>query len=122
MREFAVNGEQRIDVAAEPIDVHFGSFRQIDLVKIDVEGGEEQVLAGMERLMAQGVVQRVCFELIRDRMGDDWAPLIRRLRSLDADGWRFAVLTADGVAHRVALDEILSVGHWPQVVMEQGGH
>ena len=62
MEHFAVDGERRIEVDAEPLDAHFDRFDNIDLVKIDVEGGEEQVFAGMERLMAGGKVSRVVFD------------------------------------------------------------
>jgi FkbM family methyltransferase len=36
---------ERVEVEAEPLDVHVGRFERIDLIKIDVEGAEEQVFA-----------------------------------------------------------------------------
>jgi hypothetical protein len=51
--------------------VHVGRFERIDLVKIDVEGAEDQGLAGMTQLLASGAVRRVSFEVSRDHIGDD---------------------------------------------------
>jgi FkbM family methyltransferase len=50
--EERVEALERLEVEAEPLDVHLGRFDRIDLVKIDVEGAEEHVFAGMEQLLA----------------------------------------------------------------------
>lgn len=118
---FAVDDEERADVPAEPLDVHLGRFPRISLVKIDVEGGEEQVLAGMSGLLASGTVDRVCFELLRDRMGDDYAALGERLRGLVAAGWRTAYVSDEGTVEPIGLDALLAHGNWPHALLERPG-
>jgi FkbM family methyltransferase len=107
----------RIEVETEPLDAHVGRFERIDLVKIDVEGAEEKVFAGMSGLLESGVVQRVCFELIRVALGDDWEPFARRLKALEAGGWRFATLPDSGIPEPADLDRLLDHGRYSQVAM-----
>jgi FkbM family methyltransferase len=109
-----------IEVETEPLDARIGRIERIDLVKVDVEGAEEQVFAGMSELLRAGVVQRVCFELVRSSLGDDWEPFARRLKALEADGWRFATLTEAGVPEHAGLDALLDRGWWSQVLMLRG--
>jgi FkbM family methyltransferase len=106
-----------IMVPAEPLDVHAGRFERIDLIKIDVEGAEEQVFAGMSGLLGSGVVRRVCFEMIRTWMGADWDRFASRLKALEANGWRFATLTDSGFPEPAELDWLLDRGWWSQVAM-----
>jgi hypothetical protein len=110
-----------IEVEAEPLDVHVGRFERVHLIKVDVEGAEEQVFAGMAGLLASGVVQRVAFELYRPLMGDDWEPFARRLKALEAAGWSFATLPDSGIPEPVALDAVLDRGWFSQVVMSSPG-
>jgi FkbM family methyltransferase len=110
---------ERIEVEAEPLDVHAGRFERIDLVKIDVEGAEEQVFAGMERLLASGTVKRVSFEVARDHMGSDWEPFSERLRGLEREGWTFATITAGGDPEPIPLREVLERGRFSQVLMHR---
>ena len=121
MEHFAVDGERRIEVEAEPLDVHFDRFDNIDLVKIDVEGGEEQVFAGMERLMASGKVSRVVFELLRDRMAADWDAHAERLRGFAAAGWTFSSIEWHGPVVQRDVEQIIQFGHWTHVLMERPG-
>jgi FkbM family methyltransferase len=108
---------ETIEVQAKPLDAQIGRFERIDLVKVDVEGAEEQVFAGMSGLLASGVVRRVCFEMIRPSIGADWEPFARRLKALEADGWRFATLTGSGLPEPAELDGLLDRGWWSQVAM-----
>ena len=108
---------ETIDVRAEPLDAQIGRFERIDLVKVDVEGAEEQVFAGMSGLLASGVVRRVCFEMIRPSIGADWDRFAGRLKALEADGWRFATLTDSGFPEPAELDGLLERGWWSQVAM-----
>jgi FkbM family methyltransferase len=108
-----------IEVRTEPLDARIGRIERIDLIKVDVEGAEEQVFAGMAGLLRAGVVRRVCFELIRPSLGADWDPFARRLKGLEAEGWRFATLTDAGVAEFAELDVLLDRGWWSQVLMQR---
>jgi FkbM family methyltransferase len=109
----------RIEVEAEPIDVHVGRFEQIDLIKIDVEGAENQVFTGMEQLLASGVVRRVSFELAREHMGDEWKPFTERLRGLEAGGWTFSTISDTGEPQPIALRTVFERGRFSHVLMQR---
>jgi FkbM family methyltransferase len=114
-----VDTVHRIEVEAEPIDVHVGRFEQIDLIKIDVEGAENQVFTGMEQLLASGVVRRVSFELTREHMGDEWKPFTERLRGLEADGWTFSTISDTGEPQPIALRTVFERGRFSHVLMQR---
>lgn len=114
-----VDTVDRIEVEAEPIDVHVGRFEQIDLIKIDVEGAENQVFTGMEQLLASGVVRRVSFELAREHMGDEWTPFTERLRGLEADGWTFSTISDTGEPQPIALRTVFERGRFSHVLMQR---
>ena len=124
--ELLLSGErsdtiETVEVQTEPLDDQIGRVERIDLVKVDVEGAEAQVFAGMEGLLASGIVRRVCFEMVRPGMGSDWEPFARRLKALEAAGWRFATLREDGSPEPAELDGLLDRGWWSQVAMLQAG-
>jgi len=108
---------ERIDVEVEPLDDRLARLDRVDLVKVDVEGGEEQVFAGMEATLARGAVRRVAFELSRDRLGADWPAFADRLRALAAGGWTFATLPDSGIPEPAPLDGLLERGQVSQVLM-----
>jgi FkbM family methyltransferase len=116
-----VEALERIEVETEPLDVHVGRFEPIDLVKIDVEGAEEQVFAGMEQLLASGAVRRVSFEVARELMGDDWRPFAERLRRLADEGWEFCTISDAGEPVPISPAAIVERGRFSQVLMQKGG-
>jgi FkbM family methyltransferase len=118
--EDRVDTLDRLEVEAEPLDVHLGRFERIDLVKIDVEGAEEQVFAGMEQLLASGVVRRVSFEVARGHMGDEWKPFAERLKRLAEEGWEFCTISDAGEREAISLAAILERGRFSQVLMQRG--
>jgi FkbM family methyltransferase len=111
---------ERVEVDAEPLDVHVGRFDRIDLIKIDVEGAENAVFAGMERLLASGSVRRVSFEIARPQLGDDWEEFTERLRRYRSDGWCFATISESGDPKPVSLDELFERPQVSQVLMTPG--
>ncbi|MET0614688.1 MAG: FkbM family methyltransferase [Thermoleophilaceae bacterium] len=108
---------ESVEVDTEPLDAWLGRLERIDLLKVDAEGAEEQVFAGMAGLLESDAVRRICFEMIRPSLGDDWEPFARRLKALEAQGWRFATLTDSGLIEPAELDGLLERGWWSQVVM-----
>ncbi len=114
-----VDKVDRIEVETEPLDVHAGRFEQIELIKIDAEGAENTVFAGMEQLLASGVVRRVSFELSRELMGDEWEPFTERLQGLEADGWTFSTISHSGEPQPIALSTVFERGRFSQVLMQR---
>jgi FkbM family methyltransferase len=109
----------RVEVEAEPLDVHLGRFERIDLIKVDVEGAEDQVFAGMEQLLASGVVKRVSFEVIREHMGDEWSTFTERLRRLEREGWLFSTISDTGTPGPTSLSAVFDRGRFSQVLMHR---
>ena len=120
-RAFLVDGGRELTVAAEPLDVHLGAFERIALVKIDVEGGEEQVLAGMQGLTDAGAVERICLELLRSRMGDDWEAISRRLVTMTGAGWKLSLLGEHGEQLPIDLGTVLEHGRYSQLLLQRPG-
>ena len=118
--EDRVEALERLKVDAEPLDVHLGRFERIDLVKIDVEGAEEQVFAGMEQLLASGAVRRLSFEVARELIGDEWKPFAERLRRLAREDWEFCTITDTGEPAPISVAAILERGRFSQVLMQRG--
>ena len=116
-----VDRVERFDVEVEPLDTHVGRFERIDLVKIDVEGAEEQVFAGMANLLESRVVRRVCFEVSREHMGEEWEPFTERMRRLEGGGWTFSTISEAGEAALTPLTVAFERGRFSQVLMQRGG-
>ncbi|MEA2144566.1 MAG: hypothetical protein QOG59_153, partial [Solirubrobacteraceae bacterium] len=108
---------REVEVDAEPLDLGARDMGGIAIVKIDVEGAEDGVIAGMEGLLGDGLVERVSFEVYRERMGPAWRPFCDRLRGYAGRGWRFHQVTDDGGLLETDLEELIDVGRYSQVVM-----
>jgi FkbM family methyltransferase len=117
---FAVDEHDTVTVEAVTLDAAAGDFARIDLVKIDVEGAEHLVLAGMQRLLESGVIRRVSVEIVRQRMGDGWTMLAEALQRYARDGWTYWTIGADGELEALSLDRLLEIGWFSQVVMQRG--
>jgi FkbM family methyltransferase len=118
--EDRVDNLERVEVEAEPLDVHVGRFEQVALVKLDVEGAENHVLAGMEQLLASGVVKRVSFEVSRAHIGDDWENFTERLQRFEHNGWTFSTISEAGEPEPIALTHVFERGRFSQVLMRRG--
>ena len=104
------------------LDDELADAGHIDLVKIDVEGGEAEVLRGMRGLLANRRVSRVSLEVRRDafdrnRAGAGWDDLADELRHLSEMGGDFAVPDEAGQLCPVALDEVLEVALYSNLVV-----
>jgi hypothetical protein len=71
----------------------------------------------MSELIDTGRIDRVCFEVYRDRMGDAWPEFTELLRGYAGTGWHFHDITADGGLTDLELERLLEVGRYSQVVM-----
>lgn len=57
-------------VQAEPLDVHMD--KKIDLIKIDIEGGEYDAFLGIKNLLEHKKVCKIVFELNKLRSEETW--------------------------------------------------
>jgi FkbM family methyltransferase len=108
---------REIEVDVESLDIGARELGHIDLVKIDVEGAEYRVLSGMARLLDEERVDRVTFEVYRERAGDGWGAFCEVLRGLAGRGWRFHEVNEDGTLRMLDVEVLFDVGRYTQVVM-----
>lgn len=108
-----------VDVVA--LDDELAHLERIDLVKIDVEGAEPAVLAGMEHLLRSGRVDRISCEVRSDafeRQGLrlEWLSLHERLHNLESRGWTFAIIEPDGGLAVRSVNAVIATEPHPNVV------
>lgn len=108
------------------LDDELRELEQIDLVKIDVEGGEAEVIAGMSRLLEEGRVARISCEVRTDafeRVGRhaEWPFLVGTLEHLENEGWTFALIGADGSEQSRSVEQIVASEPHPNVVARRPG-
>ncbi len=107
----------RVEVPTEPLDARLQGIERVELIKIDVEGAEERVLAGLEQTLAAGVVRSISLEMSRTLLGSDWEPFTRRVKALESRGWTFATLPDSGFPEPAPLDALLDRGTLSQLAM-----
>jgi len=94
----------------------------LDLVKVDVEGGEADVLRGMAGLVAAGRVARLTLEVrrdvqVRNRGAASWDDLVAELRRLAEHGGRFAEIGDDGVPRPLGIDAVAGHGIYSNLLV-----
>ncbi|MDQ7792590.1 MAG: FkbM family methyltransferase [Clostridia bacterium] len=110
---------QEIEVEAAPLDIHLGQVGHIDLLKMDIEGGEYRAFLGMREMIERNAVTTVVFELNKTMLQDDWRPLCDLLLELNRSYQRvFFTLSSQGNLVQADLDQLLAEGSNPFVVMQ----
>lgn len=114
---------ESFDVAGERLDAILTTDIPIRLVKVDVEGGEADVLEGMTRLLDAGVIRLLDVEVIRADAPASWTRLAAWLRRLTSQyGATIHLIADDGRLNPVTLDHVLAnAGHFPHVVFDLTG-
>ena len=113
--------QRALEVDVVSLDSDLEPIPRIDLLKVDVEGGEASVLAGASELLNSGRVDRVSCEVRRDAHGRvggpcEWPRLMAMFDSMKSDGWTFGLIDANGRELDRSLDEILATEPHPNVV------
>jgi FkbM family methyltransferase len=108
-----------LHVAAEPLSRHLETHPFIDLIKIDIEGGEYHALLGLGPILEKKAVAQVVFELNRSMLRHDWPFLLELLHHYeDRFQLSFHSLSEGGESIPVELDGLLQSGSNPAVVMK----
>jgi FkbM family methyltransferase len=111
-------GYESTSVPVERLDGRIAEGVPLRIVKIDVEGGELQVLQGMARLLERGSVDFLCIEVDRRNAGRSWHGLMAEFRRIqDHLGGSFSRLDAKGVQHLITIDEIARQEWFSQIVV-----
>ena len=87
-----VSGATELQVETVRLDEFCAArvIRQIDLLKIDVQGHEPAVLAGAGRLLEEGCFRTIFVELNWERGGDQKGPAAKTVERLATAGYWFA--------------------------------
>lgn len=117
----AVAGElQEFHVSCERLDVGLREVPYVDLLKIDVEGGEAAVLDGASGLLDDGKVGVIAMEYresaLREELREE---MEKQLASLAQD--RGATFHVPGDPRSIPLDEVLTVFEYTQLLIRLPG-
>ena len=113
---FKVDAHDEVTVQAVPLDPLLLS-QHPRLVKIDVEGAEPDVLAGMTEWLAEARDTAIAVEVVRHRMGERRPAFADQLTRLVAAGWQLAVVKPDGSAAPIDLPVVLEVGWFDNILL-----
>jgi hypothetical protein len=104
-----------LEVASESLDERLAGTKYVDLLKIDVEGGEPAVLEGARELLATHRVGMLSLEFRADALTEQaQTEMVRHLHELNERwGVSFHVPGQDG---EIPLDEVLVINHFPQLI------
>lgn len=108
-----------IEVNAVKLDTELYDIGQIDLLKIDIEGGEYHAFLGMMELLENKKIKRVTFEWNKPMLGDDAQPFLFLLSDLlnRLEG-RLYALDAEGRPVPTTVKELSSVDFYPFALLE----
>ncbi|WP_028553114.1 FkbM family methyltransferase [Paenibacillus sp. UNC451MF] len=110
---------QSITIPAEKLDQLSSTIPRIDLLKIDIEGGEYHAFLGMEEYLAQQTIETIVFELNNAALQNDLEPFHQLLRSYHEQlGYSFYLIDSEGRLVSFPLEEILTGPGFPYVVMK----
>lgn len=115
---FDVDGEvQTIQIEAMKLDDLINE-EVIDFVKIDIEGGEYQAFLGMEKLIKDGNIKNIIFELNQLRLSEEFLEFKEFLKGYEKSGFTFSVLDQTGQQLKMTVDSIFEYDFLSAVVMQ----
>ena len=105
------------DVVAARLDSILKDDLPIDLLKLDIEGGEYQALLGLGDLLCRDKIRAVVMEVNRMMAQDDYPKFCRALTALAFRGAAFHGLNDDGEPIPIDLDGVLESGSCANLLM-----
>mgnify|MGYP001160450957 CR=1 FL=1 len=90
----------------------------IDIIKLDIEGGEYRAFLGMNKLIEKQAIGTIVFEWNKRMLGNDWMMLVRQLAMYqDMHGYQFFFLNKEGNLQPISLETLVVNDGIPNVVM-----
>ena len=128
-------GGRTFDVAARPLDDVLDEHRleRIDLVKMDIEGGEASALKGLDRRLGDGRIDRLLLEIHPHeltQLGSSVDAVLAHMQHHRYEGWKVdhsrathAVASSGRVDVRTLLTPLADrpLGDWPHVLWLREG-
>lgn len=112
-------GYEEFSVPVERLDDRVPPAVPLRIVKIDVEGGEGEVIAGMTQLLMDGRVDYIVAEVIRANAGSRWPALLEQLDWLVREhGAGLNTLQPDGTIEPISLDAVAVSAMFEQLVID----
>lgn len=108
-----------INVEAVSLNKELQNIDSIDLLKIDIEGGEYHAFLGMMELIEQKKIKRIIFEWNKTMLGDDAENFVEVIREIlyNNDGLIYT-LDQEGQPSPTFLDLITSTDFYPFAMIE----
>lgn len=106
-----------IQLTAEPLDIYLSTIEKVDLIKIDIEGGEYQCFLGMEKLLHEGRIKKIIFENNREMLQQDGEPFIKLLQEYSNQGARYHDFSPQGEPVSISIGDLANRSY-PNVLME----
>jgi FkbM family methyltransferase len=108
-----------IEVPAVRLDDALAAIPAIDLLKIDIEGGEYRAFLGMMGLIRERRIRRIVFEWNAVMLGEDRGRFVDVLRQIrDEHGGVFHGLDRDGRPGPVSIDRLTEVPFYPFALID----
>ncbi|MGG1877319.1 FkbM family methyltransferase [Paenibacillus cisolokensis] len=106
-------------IDAVALDEELKDINSIDLLKIDIEGGEYNAFLGMMKLIEQKKIKRITFEWNSPMLGERAQPFLLILSDLlNRLGGRLYFLNSEGNPVPTTLKDISSVEFYPFALIE----
>lgn len=114
----ALDADGEVEVRIDSLDQALRHDMPIHLLKVDVEGGEAEVLDGAQELLHRGLVRVLDIEVARETAGTGWPRLAQSLRSLVRDlGASVSLIERDGSESSTDIDFVVgTAGAFPHVI------
>lgn len=109
---------QEIRVKTAILNQHLSQIGHIDLLKIDIEGGEYHAFLGMGDFVKEKI-NTIILEVNQEMLQADWF-LFKQLliQYRDDYGKKFSTINNEGIAVPVELESVLEHGSFPYIVMQ----